>query len=162
MSYHLSDAHLLAECREDTVRAGGPGGQHVNRTASAVRLVHLPTNTSVQCQDHRERLRNHLAALQALRIALALVVRGIGDPQWLVPYRSGRQIRAGAQARDYHLLVGCALDALERCHGRLAEAAGDLHISTSQLVKLLTADKAVHTAINAMRLAQGHGPLHPR
>ena len=159
MSYHLADEQLLAECREDNVRAGGPGGQHVNRTASAVRLVHLTTGTTVQCQDHRERLRNHRDAVRALRIALALVVRGISQPEWLEPYRSGRQIRAGAQAQEYHLLVGCAMDALTRCEGRLAEAAGDLRISTSQLVKLLTADKAVHTAVNALRHMQALGPL---
>ena len=162
MSYHLPDVQLLAQCREDTVRAGGPGGQHVNRTASAVRLVHLPTGTTVQCQDHRERLRNHRQALQAMRLALALVLRGVSDRQWLEPYRSARQMRAGAHARDYHLLVGCALDALERSQERLAEAASELQISSSQLVKLLIADKAVHTAVNARRLAAGHGPLHPR
>ena len=159
MSSHLADHALRAECREDTVRSGGPGGQHVNRTASAVRLVHLATGTTVQCQDHRERLRNHRDALQALRIALALVERGVSRPEWLDPYRSGRQIRAGAHAKEYHLLVGCAMDALTRCEGRLAEAAGDLRLSTSQLVKLLTADKAVHTAVNALRQMQGQGPL---
>ena len=159
MTYHLPDAALLALCREDTMRAGGPGGQHVNRTVSAVRLVHLATGTTVQCQDHRERLRNHIDAVRAMRIALALVVRGVCQVEWLDPYRSGRQIRAGGQANDYHLLVGCALDALTRCEGRLAEAAGDLRISTSQLVKLLTADKSVHTAVNAMRQMHGQGPL---
>jgi len=162
VSYHLSDELLLAECRVDTKRAGGPGGQHVNRTASAVRLVHEETGVTVQCQDHRERLRNQRDALRAMRLALALVVRGISQMTWMDPYRSGRQMRAGAQAQEYHLLVGCAVDALERCQGRLAEAAADVSLSSSQLVKLLTADKSVHAAINALRLRHGHDVIKSR
>ncbi len=160
--YYLPESELLAQCREDTMRSGGPGGQHVNRTASAVRLTHLASGISVRCQDHRERLRNHVAAVRALRLALAVATRGISDAQWLEPYRSGRQVRAGANAQDFHLLVGCALDALDRCTGRLAEAAADLRLSTSQLVKLLTGDKSVHAAANALRAAHGHGPMQAR
>lgn len=144
------------------MRSAGPGGQHVNRTASAVRLTHLPTGVVVQCQDHRERLRNRVDAIRHLRLALALAIRGVGDPQWLAPYRSGRHLRAGANAQDYHLLVGCTLDALARCAGRLAEAAADVQLSTSQLVKLWCADKAVRTAANAIRQAHGHGPVQAR
>ncbi len=124
--------------------------------------MHLATGVEAQCQDHRERLRNRVDALHALRLALALHLRGGTDPAWLDPYRRGRQLGLGANARDYHLAVACALDALERAQGALPEAARALAVSTSQLVKLLTADKAVHQAANGMRSAHGHGPLHGR
>lgn len=151
-----------ADIDYQAMRASGPGGQHVNKTASAVRLVHLATGVTAQCQDHRERLRNRVDALRALRLALALHLRGGTDPAWLDPYRRGRQLGLGANAQDYHLAVACALDALERAGGELAAAARALAVSSSQLVRLLTADKAVHQAANAMRAAQGHGPLHGR
>src|SRR5690606_33209302 len=65
-----SDEALLAECRVETFRAGGPGGQHQNTTESAVRLVHLPTGTRVVARDERSQRRNRALALGRLRRAL--------------------------------------------------------------------------------------------
>lgn len=65
-----SDEALLAECRVETFAAGGPGGQHQNRTESAVRLVHLPTGLRVVARDERSQHRNRSLALERLRAAL--------------------------------------------------------------------------------------------
>ncbi len=62
-----SDEGLLAQCRVDTMRAGGKGGQHQNRTDSAVRLTHLPTGVVVLARERRSQHRNRQVALARLR-----------------------------------------------------------------------------------------------
>ena len=62
-----SDEELLAECRVETFRSGGPGGQHQNRTESGVRLVHLPTGIRASSRNERSQHRNKALALQRLR-----------------------------------------------------------------------------------------------
>ena len=62
-----SDEELLRECRVDTLRAGGKGGQHQNVTDSAVRLTHLPTGIVVLARERRSQHRNRQVALARLR-----------------------------------------------------------------------------------------------
>lgn len=66
----LTDDALIAECRVETFRAGGPGGQHQNRTESGVRLTHLPTGISVSARESRSQHRNRKTAIARLRAAL--------------------------------------------------------------------------------------------
>ena len=92
-----------SDLRIDVYRASGAGGQHVNRTESAVRITHLPTNTVVQCQNDRSRHKNKASAMKQLkaklyelqmqerRAAAAVVEENKADVGW------------GSQIRNYVL-----------------------------------------------------------
>lgn len=65
------DEDLLRECEVETFRSSGPGGQHVNKTESAVRLRHLPSGIVVSSQQERSQHRNKALCLQRLRNKVA-------------------------------------------------------------------------------------------
>ena len=66
-----SDEDLLRECEIETFRSSGPGGQHVNKTESAVRLRHVPSGVVVTSQQERSQHRNKALCLQKLRKKVA-------------------------------------------------------------------------------------------
>ena len=65
------DEDLLRECEVETFRSSGPGGQHVNKTESAVRLKHVPSGVVVSSQQERSQHRNKALCLQRLRSKVA-------------------------------------------------------------------------------------------
>jgi protein subunit release factor B len=71
----LPPAALAAECEETFFTAGGPGGQHRNKTESGVRLVHRPTGASVTATERRSQAQNRAAALERLRDRLRALAR---------------------------------------------------------------------------------------
>ncbi len=73
--YPVVDDRIVVDIKEsdvrtDTMRSGGAGGQHVNKTESAIRLTHIPTNIAVVCQNDRSQHRNRAQAWQMLRARL--------------------------------------------------------------------------------------------
>ena len=66
-----SDEDLLRECEVETFRSSGPGGQHVNKTESAVRLTHVPSGVVVTSRQERSQHRNKTLCLQRLRKKVA-------------------------------------------------------------------------------------------
>jgi peptide chain release factor 2 len=85
-----SDEDLLRECEVDTFRSSGPGGQHVNKTESAVRLKHLPSGVVVTSQEERSQHRNKAICLEKLR---AKVARLNYRPAKRVPTRVPRSVK---------------------------------------------------------------------
>jgi peptide chain release factor 2 len=92
-----------ADLRTDTYRASGAGGQHVNRTDSAVRITHIPTNIVVQCQNDRSQHRNRAEAMSMLKARLfeREMASRRGEQQAVEDEKS--DIGWGSQIRSYVL-----------------------------------------------------------
>ena len=87
----------------DYYRSSGAGGQHVNKTSSAVRVTHLPTNTVVACQEERSQLLNKNRALQMLKAKLYLIKQKENEDK-LTNIRGDVKDNAfGSQIRSYVL-----------------------------------------------------------
>ena len=90
-----------SELRIDTYRAGGAGGQHVNKTSSAVRLTHLPTGIVVQCQNERSQHQNKQVAMKILKARLYERRRAEEDVKLKARYGEKKEIAWGSQIRSY-------------------------------------------------------------
>jgi len=92
-----------SEVRVDTYRASGAGGQHVNKTDSAVRLTHLPTNIVVQCQNERSQHKNRATAYKMLHAQLARVEEEKREAEQAARYKDRARVGFGSQIRNYFL-----------------------------------------------------------
>ena len=91
------------DLRIDTYRASGAGGQHVNKTDSAVRLTHLPTNTVVTCQNERSQLQNKDMAMKMLRSKLYELEMQKRAAEQDAAKAAQKKIEWGSQIRNYVL-----------------------------------------------------------
>ena len=98
------DVHVNeSDVRVDTYRASGAGGQHVNKTDSAVRLTHEPTGVVVQCQNERSQHKNRAAAWKMLRAKLAQIEEEKREAEEAKKYTSKARVGFGSQIRNYFL-----------------------------------------------------------
>jgi peptide chain release factor 2 len=97
------DIDWETEVREDTYRASGAGGQHVNKTSSAVRLTHLPTNMVAQCQNERSQHKNRAVARRALIARLYQMEQTKRDAELAKVWGEKGQISWGNAIRSYFL-----------------------------------------------------------
>lgn len=91
------------DVREDTYRAGGKGGQHVNKTSSAVRLTHLVSNIVAQCQNERSQHKNRATARKMLTARLYQMEQAKRDTELAKIYSEKGQISWGNSIRSYFL-----------------------------------------------------------
>ncbi len=91
------------DIREDVFRASGAGGQHVNKTSSAIRLTHLPTGIVVQCQNERSQHKNRATALKMLRARLARLEEEKREAEQAAKYQQKAKTGFGSQIRNYFL-----------------------------------------------------------
>lgn len=89
------------DLRIDTYRASGPGGQHVNKTSSAVRITHLPTGIVVQCQNEKSQHRNKDMAMKVLRAKLYELEKKKQEAKKQQLHQSQKEIAWGSQIRSY-------------------------------------------------------------
>ena len=89
------------DLRVDTYRASGPGGQHVNKTSSAVRITHLPTGIVAQCQNEKSQHRNKDMALKVLKAKLYEREKEKRDVKKQEMHQTQKDIAWGSQIRSY-------------------------------------------------------------
>jgi len=164
----LSEEQLLAECRVDTYRGSGPGGQKRNKTSNSIRVTHLPTGISAIAEESRSQAENRMRAIRRLRLKLAVELREPVDPlhweppDWFVSIRHHGRIDASYRHPYYAPTAGLILDLLKAVHGSPADVGVMLGVPTTTVIRFLENEPMFWTAANRIRAELGLPALRHR
>ena len=132
------DEALLRQCRFSACKSSGRGGQKVNKTSSAVRILHLATGLDAECAEERSQFANRRIALKKLRLRMALTLRADDSPPFSVePVPSSRN----PERRLPWLARVC--DALARAGWDVSAAARSFGLHPGKLERILKRDPAL-------------------
>ena len=151
---------LLRDCETRHERRRGPGGQHRNKTESAVVIRHLPTGIEGQAAERRSQFDNHRNAVKRLRMNLALGVRSEARANaaptelWRTRCCNGR-IMINSEHDDFPAILAEALDVLKSRNAHVPGSAEQLSCSSSQLIKLLKKEPRAFLWLNEERRYHG-------
>lgn len=158
----LDIERLLQDCRFERTRRSGPGGQHRNKTETAVVVTHTPSGISAEANERRSQASNREVAIHRLRVRLAVRVRAIGDdaPSELWQRRTAHgRISVAAGHVDFPPLLAEVLDVLQRSDFALSAAAKALGVSSSSLLRLIEKERPATLWVNEQRELRGMAPL---
>ena len=164
----LSDEALAAQCRFERFRVSGPGGQHRNKTDSAVRLTHEPSGVVGFASERRSQHQNRLVALKRVRRNIAIELRSDVGLEMYHPPRTLQRIlprsvqtdvpgkdRVGPKHREFWTGAGPLLDLFSAVHGSTSDCASQIGCSSNQLTKLFASEPHLWAAANAIREQHG-------
>jgi hypothetical protein len=161
-----SDAALEAACEVDRFRARGPGGQHRNKTESAIRLRHRATGVIAHADERRSQHENRAQAVKRMREHLAFEVRmpvEVETDGWrpsarLAKLAAGGTAPLGEKTRaspDFLVAFAHLLDLFVACGAEVGVTAMKLGITTGACSKLLLVDDRTARAVNQLRAQRG-------
>jgi len=148
----MDDDALVKLCEFSPFKSTGRGGQKKNKSSSAVRLVHKPTEIAVTATKARCQHANRKTALKKLRYQIAFDVRSDEAPELSTLDMSPNNKR-------FYLWVAFIFDLLHRHHFAVSNCAKELELSTSRLIKMLARDDTVWQHVNDQRKTLGLAPL---
>lgn len=160
---YLSAEELEKQCRFETLRRSGPGGQNRNKVETGVRFYLDDQGLVGEATERRYQGENRKIALQRLRIELALTSRDVpelGADEPLAGFRwfdrlVGGKIRVSSESFDYPILVAEFFDVYEATGENLAASAAALHTTPSQIVRFLSQVPKTLEALNSLRIKRG-------
>ena len=172
---------LTSQCRMSQFKRGGPGGQHRNKTQTAIRWLHEPTGVEGQSNEFREQVRNRSVALRRLRIQLAidLRTRWDGSPEPIADQRHSDAVEPSAELMmlqgagvpqglrispehtDYPAVLARLLDDLYRSGGQPSLIKSIWGGSSSGIIQFLSDLPVSLGEVNRWRAHLGFKPLRP-
>ena len=161
----LSEETLLNDVTLDFGRSSGPGGQHRNRKATACTATHIPSDLSGEATERRRQSENRKMAISRLRRTLAILLRRELDTKTYTisklweSRRQGDQLPINPKHVEYPAILSETLDVLLACNFDMNQTSSILQISNTQILKIVSGDKAAITWFNDQRKERDLKPL---